>query len=299
MTHSKNHDKKLPKKNPGKYGKSLTFFTKKAFSDLWHTRKLWRKGDFWSFGDFRNCSITHPKWVGSCWTAFLLGSCLFCFTTAGLAKPGSWRVSSNSGGEWRFPPGWTTSCKRLVSGWLIPVYVRIMISLHSEPSWIMCYKRHSKMPTDWRFFSILLPFWLWESKPVFFFRESMKIWWVKMMISRGYPTTQVYISDQFSPSYWGAILEHTLQNLSWWKASAIIVRVAATVAAWYASGTTHLDGWHGGITMNSLKVGEWLTGEDVEIAWKVQLRVKVSACKLCCFSHESSHRCVRSVSVTS
>eukprot|EP00434_Breviolum_minutum_P021078 symbB.v1.2.018597.t2/scaffold1489.1/size143467/5 len=37
-----------------------------------------------------------------------------------------------------------------------------------------------------------------------------------------------------------AILEHTLQNLSWWKASAIIVRVAATVAAWYASGTTLL-----------------------------------------------------------
>lgn len=181
MTHSKNHDKKLPKKNPGKYGKSLTFFTKKAFSDLWHTRKLWRKGDFWSFGDFRNCSITHPKWVGSCWTAFLLGSCLFCFTTAGLAKPGSWRVSSNSGGEWRFPPGWTTSCKRLVSGWLIPVYVRIMISLHSEPSWIMCYKRHSKMPTDWRFFSILLPFWLWESKPVFFFvslwRFGESRWW--------------------------------------------------------------------------------------------------------------------------
>ena len=77
---------KTAKKNPGKYGKSLTFFTKKAFSDFWHNRKLWRKGDFWSFGDFRNCSITHPKWVGSCWTAFLLGHVYFASTHGGPSK---------------------------------------------------------------------------------------------------------------------------------------------------------------------------------------------------------------------
>lgn len=36
------------------------------------------------------------------------------------------------------------------------------------------------------------------------------------------------------------ILEYTLKNLSWWKASLVIVRAAATVASWYASGTVLL-----------------------------------------------------------
>ena len=89
-----------------------------SMASLWHSSRrrhfqtfgtrenCGEKGDFWSFGDFRNCSITHPKWVGSCWTTFLFGS------PHGLAKPGSWRVSSNSGGISR--PSGTTSCKRLM-----------------------------------------------------------------------------------------------------------------------------------------------------------------------------------------
>jgi len=36
------------------------------------------------------------------------------------------------------------------------------------------------------------------------------------------------------------ILEYTLKNLSWWKASLVIVRAAATLASWYASGTVLL-----------------------------------------------------------
>ena len=42
-------------------------------------------------------------------------------------------------------------------------------------------------------------------------------------------------------SNWGQILQDTLKDLGWWKASLVVVRVAATVASWYASGTTLLS----------------------------------------------------------
>ena len=40
--------------------------------------------------------------------------------------------------------------------------------------------------------------------------------------------------------FWGEILEADLKQVNWWEASLIIVRVGATVASWYASGTAQL-----------------------------------------------------------
>ena len=55
--------------------------------------------------------------------------------------------------------------------------------------------------------------------------------------------------------------------------------------------------WHGGITMNSLKVGEWLTGEDVEIPWHSSWKWKWELAS--CFVSPTKSPICPDVSVTS
>ena len=58
-----------------------------SMASLWHSS---RRRHFQTFGTRENCggncSITHPKWIGSCWTTFLLGHVYFGSPHGGLSK---------------------------------------------------------------------------------------------------------------------------------------------------------------------------------------------------------------------
>lgn len=145
------------------------------------------------------------------------------------------------------------------------------------------------MPTDWRCWSILLSD-DGNLNPVFN-RESMKIWWVKMISRGSMPTTQVYIR-----SIWSKWLR---RNPGTYTTKFELVESfrhhrsrcsyrGSMVCQWHHAPWW----WQGGITMNSLKVGEWLTGEDVEIAWNSSWESKWELAGVVFFL-PGSHRCVR------
>lgn len=122
MTHSKNHDKNCQKKIQESMA-SLWHSSRRRYFQTFGTRE--NCGDFWRFLElwwFQKLQYHSSKMGRQLLDCLSLGVMfILLHHTAGLAKPGSWRVLSNSGGEWKFPPSWTTLCKRLVSGSLVPV----------------------------------------------------------------------------------------------------------------------------------------------------------------------------------